>query len=210
MRLLRFLFHLLYHQFAWTYDCVAALVSLGCWKSWVQAALPRLNGRVLELGFGPGHLQISLQENGLQAFGLDESCQMARQASRRIRRKRFFSCLTRGYAQRIPFRKESFNCVAATFPSEYIFDPQSLEEIKRVLVPGGRLVILPMAWITGARPLERLVACLMRVVGETPGKPGSLPRAIMERFTQLGFEVSSEIVKLKNSQVLIVVAKKQG
>jgi hypothetical protein len=40
----------------------------------------------------------------------------------------------------------------------YIFDPQTLQEIKRVLVPAGKLVILLMAWITGRHPLEWLAA----------------------------------------------------
>jgi len=34
--------------------------------------------------FGPGHLQVALNEAGMQAFGLDESRQMGRQARRRL------------------------------------------------------------------------------------------------------------------------------
>ena len=79
--LLRSFFFVLYHQFAWTYDLVAATVSLGRWKDWVRSALPYLSGRVLEIGFGPGYLQLSLFELGIPAFGLDESRQMARQVS---------------------------------------------------------------------------------------------------------------------------------
>jgi ubiquinone/menaquinone biosynthesis C-methylase UbiE len=207
--LLRPIYYLLYHQFAWTYDFVAAVVSLGRWQDWVQAALPHLNGRVLEIGFGPGHLQISINEKKLQAFGLDESRQMAHQASRRLRKKGILSRLSRGYAQSIPFAEGVFDSVVATFPAEYIFDPQTLSEVKRVLVPAGRLVILPIAWITGTRPLERLVAWLLRVSGEAPGKPGPVSAATMGRFARLGFEVRSEIVELKGSQVLVLVAEKK-
>jgi ubiquinone/menaquinone biosynthesis C-methylase UbiE len=54
-------FHLLYHQFAFTYDAVAWFVSLGQWQAWGQAALKRVRGpRVLEIGHGPGHLLIAL------------------------------------------------------------------------------------------------------------------------------------------------------
>ena len=38
-KLLRFFFHHFYHNFAWTYDFVAALVSVGRWNEWVFAAL---------------------------------------------------------------------------------------------------------------------------------------------------------------------------
>ncbi|MBE3120212.1 MAG: methyltransferase domain-containing protein [Candidatus Atribacteria bacterium] len=207
--LLRPIYYLLYHQFAWTYDFVAAVISLGRWQDWVQTALPYLNGRVLEIGFGPGHLQLSLNEIKLPAFGLDESRQMARQASRRLRKQGAIFRLSRGYAQHLPFADGGFDSVCATFPAEYIFDPQALKEIRRVLVPAGRLIILPMAWITGTRLLERLMAWLFRVSGEAPGKPGPVSAAIKDRFAHAGFEVRSEIVKRKGSQVLVIVAEKR-
>ena len=206
--LFRPIYYLLYHQFAWTYDFVAAVVSLGRWQDWVQAALPFLNGRVLEIGFGPGHLQLSLNKNRLPAFGLDESRQMAHQARRRLRKKGAIIRLSRGYAQNIPFAGGIFDSVVASFPAEYIFDPQTLNEIRRVLVRSGRLIILPMAWITGTRPLERLAAWLFRISGEAPGKPGQASAAIKDRFSHTGFEVRSEIVELKGSQVLVIVAEK--
>src|SRR5690606_30869240 len=42
-RLVRFGFHLLYNQFAWTYDAVAFLVSAGEWHAWQRAAISALN-----------------------------------------------------------------------------------------------------------------------------------------------------------------------
>jgi hypothetical protein len=41
---LRFFFHHFYHGFAWTYDFVAAVVSIGRWQHWGFAALPHLRG----------------------------------------------------------------------------------------------------------------------------------------------------------------------
>jgi len=85
--LLRFFFRLLYHQFAFTYDLVAATVSLGRWKDWVLSVLPFIQGtRVLEIGHGPGHLQRALLEQNLLAVGIDESSQMGRLAKRNLRR----------------------------------------------------------------------------------------------------------------------------
>jgi ubiquinone/menaquinone biosynthesis C-methylase UbiE len=205
--LLRPVYYLLYHQFAWTYDFVASVVSLGRWQDWVQAALPSLNGRVLEIGFGPGHLQRSMNESQLLAFGLDESRQMAHLARRCLGISGAISRLSRGYAQSIPFASGVFDSVVATFPTVYIFDPQTLNEIKRVLVPAGKLIILPMAWIAGTRPLERLAAWLFRVTGEAPGMPGPVSAAMRDRFTHAGFEVRSKIVAMKGSQVLVLVAE---
>ena len=212
MRLIYFLVrpisYLLYHQFAWAYDFVSSVVSLGCWQDWIQSTEPYLTGRVLELGFGLGHLQLSLNDKRFLTFGLDESRQMAHQARRRLRKKRVTFRLSRGYAQNIPFASMVFDSVVATFPADYIFDPQTLFEIQRVLVLSGRLIILPMAWVTGTRPVERLAAWLFRISGEAPGKPGPVSAAIKDRFSYSGFKVWSEIVERKGSQVLVIVAEK--
>jgi ubiquinone/menaquinone biosynthesis C-methylase UbiE len=207
--LLRPVYFLLYHQFAWLYDTVASIVSLGRWNTWIQTVFPQINGRVLELGFGPGHLQIFMNERGLQAFGLDVSMQMARQASQRLRKCGWSSRILCGYAQYAPFKHKTFDSVVATFPSEYIFNPRTLKEIQRILVPAGRLVILPIAWITGDHPIERLMAWIFHLSGETPDKPGMMLPEGIDRLSKAGFEVRSELVDLKGSQVLVILAVKK-
>ena len=207
--LLRTAYGLLYHQFAWTYDLVAAVVSLGRWRGWVRCTLPYLTGRVLEIGYGPGHLQMDLQAEGFSVFGVDESRQMARQAWHRSQKKGGHPGLTRGYEQHLPFRDQVFNCVVSTFPSEFIFEPKTLLDIWRVLLPEGRLVILPMAWISGGNPLERFTSWLLRGAGDPPGKPGKVPLAMKERLNRAGFLVGSELVELKGSKVLMVVGTKR-
>ena len=207
--LLGTVYSLLYHQFAWTYDLVAAVVSLGRWRGWVRCALPYLRGRVLEIGFGPGHLQVDMQAQGVSSFGVDESGQMVRQARHRMMNNGLQPGLTRGYARNLPFRNQAFNCVVSTFPSAYIFESQTLPEIWRVLPPGGTLVIIPMAWITGGNPLERSMAWLLRFVGETPGKPDKFPTTVKEQLNRAGFSIESELVEMKGSKVLVVVGTKR-
>src|SRR5512135_1407430 len=83
---LRFFFWHFYHGFAWTYDFVASAVSIGRWNDWILCTLPYVRGnRVLEIGHGPGHLQVNLRRSkpGLN-IGLDESPQMGRIARRRL------------------------------------------------------------------------------------------------------------------------------
>jgi len=139
--ILRIIYQLLYHSLAWSYDLAAATVSFGKWNDWVKEVLPLISGnRVLEIGFGPGHLQVELIQRGFQVCGLDESEQMVRQAARRIKNQQKAN-LVRGLAQSMPF-PEYFETIVATFPSEYIFDPRTIKEINRVLIPGGALIVL--------------------------------------------------------------------
>ena len=205
--LLRPVYYLLYHHFAWTYDLVAWTVSMGRWNGWVRIALPFLHGRVLELGYGPGHLQREMTERGLHPFGLDESRFMARQASRRLKKAGITPRLCRGLAQSLPFAADTFDSAVATFPAEYIFDPHTLNEVYRVLVPGGQFIIVPMAWVTGTRPLERLVAGLVRVSGWAAG-PEEILAGVKTRFRAGRFEVRHELVEENGSRVLVLVAEK--
>jgi ubiquinone/menaquinone biosynthesis C-methylase UbiE len=209
-KLLRLAFHLLYHPFAWTYDWVAATVSLGRWTGWVQTVIPFIEGgRILELGHGPGHLQRFLLERSLLPYGLDESAPMGRLARRNLRKSGFTQIrLTRGLAQSLPFPCGWFETVAATFPSEYIFDPRTLSEIQRVLAPGGRLVTLPMAWITGRSLPDRFFAWLFRVTGQTIDLSAEMQKRFLSPFEGTGFSVETREVQLKSSQVFIIIARK--
>lgn len=203
-------FKLLYHQLAWTYDWVATLVSLGKWQNWIFTVLPYLEGpEVLEIGHGPGHLLLALAAAGIPVVGLDESPQMSRQAHHRILRKGFSPLLTNGIAQFLPFPDSHFHQVVSTFPSEYIYDPPALAEIYRVLIPGGELLVLPVAWITSQQWYDRVAANLFRVTGQSP--EAYTPDLVDEfsiPFQKSGFIVSVEILETQDSRLLLLHAVK--
>lgn len=206
-RFMRFFFYHFYHALAWTYDLVAASVSLGRWKDWGRAALPFLRGRrTLELGFGPGHLLVDMNRDGFQAVGLDESPQMIRQARQNLAQSKLPVHLSRGYAQFLPFASDSFDSVVSTFPSEYIADPRALSEARRVLKEDGRLIIVPVAWMGGKSLLERGAQWLFQVTGQ--GGEGVEAR-ITEFLSEHGFSAVCSRVEIRHSTVLVVVAEKK-
>jgi len=222
---LRFFFYLLYHPFAFTYDLVAATVSLGMWKDWVLSVVSFIEGnRILEIGHGPGHLQRALLSRSLLAIGIDESAAMGRLAKHNLTRQLSSHVprgtphslsaytqinLTRGIGQHLPFSNESFDTVVATFPSEYISDARTLAEVKRCLANGGRFIVLPVAMLMGRGILDRVMSAVFRVTHQTPEDPINVFSKRFERpFLEAGFQVEIKQVAVKSSLLLIVIATK--
>ena len=207
--LLRIFFNLLYHQFAWSYDIVSGIVSIGMWNEWIKSVLPELAGqRILELGHGPGHLQISLLQKGKLVAGIDLSPQMGHISGKRIRKANLQPLLVNGASQRLPFPDNSFNQIVSTFPTQYIFSTNTIEEIYRVLNTYGEFIILPVAWITGGNLLHKMAAWLFKVTGESTELDEEKLSSDLSQFERFGFSTEFEIRELENSQVLILRGKK--
>jgi len=203
--ILRIFFRLLYHEMAWSYDLVAATVSVGLWNDWILATTEALSGpMVLELGHGPGHLQKAMATEGMNSFGLDRSKQMGKLAQKRLRKQGVANKLVNGWGQRLPFPKQTFNQVTATFPTEYILDPMTLQEIHRVLISGGELVILPTAWITGKGWLHQAAAWLFR----TTGQAGEWDDSYLNPLRGTGFDTKTIERTIKASKIKLIVATK--
>jgi ubiquinone/menaquinone biosynthesis C-methylase UbiE len=117
---------------------------------------PRLTGDVLELGVGTG---VNLPLYGPQArlVACDRSAEMLAGATERP--ARIEPVLVRADVQQLPFPAARFDVVAASFLFCSVTDPAlGLREARRVLRPGGRLVLLEHtrgargwgAWLTDA------------------------------------------------------------
>lgn len=200
-RFMRFFFHLLYHPFAFTYDLVAWVVSFGKWSDWVVSIFPYLEGtRILELGHGPGHLQRFLRDRGLNPAGIDESTQMGRLAKRRLGMS---YKLTRGLAQSLPFASSSFDTIISTFPTEYIFEQRTLAEIQRILISGGRLIVLPAAF-----PSNRFLKWLYKVTGQSAeALDNALKEKLGQPFTKAGFQVEVHMIEMKSSTLIVLLGR---
>ena len=201
---LRWFFGHLYTTAAWGYDGVAWLSSLGQWSAWRRTALARMptGGPVLELGFGTGHLQVEAGRRGLQILGVDASAQMARLSRRRLRRAGLPLTVVQARAQALPFPSHALVSAFSTFPSEYIFDLQALAEIRRVLAPGGSLLVVLSARILPRYPWEHLTRWLYQLSGQAPGPDPKWLAA----FLQAGFTARYESVEIPGASVLQIIA----
>jgi ubiquinone/menaquinone biosynthesis C-methylase UbiE len=205
-RVIKFGFHLLYYQFAFTYDTVAWLVSLGQWQAWGRSALVRVRGpRVLEIGHGPGHLLIALARSGRQPIGIDLSPQMIRIAQRNLRQAGVNAPQVQCRVQALPFRSGLFDSVVSTFPSNYIADRATLLEVQRVTNERGRLIVVFGAQLIGREPSKVLIEWLYRLTGQREAKFDDEETI----FDQAGMPARIETEKIGASTVTLIVAEKK-
>jgi len=203
--ILRYFFYLLYNRFAFLYDFVAYIVSLGTWNEWVLSIKPYLNGKkILELGHGTGILSESLSFDGKNITGIDQSSQMGKIAKSRFIRSGLNYNFITAVAQKLPFRTKSFDQVVSTFPSEYIIDTKTLHEISRILVDEGEMVLLPYAWIKGNEWYRRFLAWLFRITGQAPDWSSEFNNS----FSLTGFDVRVKRIILEKSDLPLILATK--
>ncbi|GIW03613.1 MAG: hypothetical protein KatS3mg059_0233 [Thermomicrobiales bacterium] len=162
--LLRIGFEALYRWGPPLYDPLADIVSAGSWHRWQLVTLPFIpaSSTVVELGCGTGRLAEFAVACGYQWIGVDRSLAMIRQARQRERAHGLrFLCAD---ARQLPLRAASADAVVATFPSPYIFEPETAREIRRILRPGGRVVVVLTAHVAPIDLRRRLLACFFHLL----------------------------------------------
>jgi len=216
---LKFFFEQLYTTIAWAYDFVAFASSMGQWSAWQGVAIDGLpDGRILELGFGTGHLLLEISKRGHVIVGIDSSKQMGKIARRRLRKDELPTRIIQATAQYLPLPENTFASVFSSFPSDFIFESSTLAEIYRVLQPGGELVIVPgVERITGPRDkrislirfVDTLSSWLYRITGEKNKSDHAWQRNITTLFTDAGFDAVLEGIKLPRADVMRITATKR-
>lgn len=104
--------------------------------------IPRAEGRVLEVGIGTG-LNMPFYDRGRveSIVGVEPSLRMHRLAMKRIRDAGVEVQVMGLSAEKLPAADASFDTVVSTYTLCTIADPvAALTEMRRVLVPGGRLL----------------------------------------------------------------------
>lgn len=166
--------------------------------------------RILDLGCGRGEILIACGQHGIEAVGIDyapNALTLAQQAIARARAHtldRWISPhILLGNAQQLPFEDKTFDRVIMSDIVEHLYPRElkrALAEVRRVLAPGGELLIhtMPNLWyyhygypvfrfvqrLRGIRlptdPRERFKFSHVHVNEQTP-------RALRRMLAQIGF-----------------------
>jgi len=166
----------------------------------LEALAPGQGARVLDIGSGPGlmaaELAAAVGPDG-RVDGIDVSDSMLAIANEQQRTGTSAPItFTAAAATDLPFADESFDVVVSTQVYEYVSDiPLALAQARRVLRPGGRIVILDTDWdsiVWRSRDrgrMQRVLSAWEEHLVDPylpPALPGALARA---RFADVRCEV---------------------
>lgn len=141
----------MFDRIAGRYDLLNRIMSFGLDVQWrkrlVKGLALRPGHRILDLATGTADvaLEIVRQEPGARVIGLDPSPNMLELGREKIRAKDLDARieLRGGIAEELPFDDDSFDGVTISYGIRNVPErPRALQEMNRVVKPGGRICIL--------------------------------------------------------------------
>ena len=132
------------------YDLINSVITLGFDKSWRSKASYYISGKkVLDLGSGTGAALRQLHNYEVTAVDPDEKMLQLNKFENKII----------GDAEDLPFPDNSFNSVYCAFVWRNLNNPElGLQEVHRVLKPGGNFILLDMT-----RPKNNFLRMLHKI-----------------------------------------------
>jgi demethylmenaquinone methyltransferase / 2-methoxy-6-polyprenyl-1,4-benzoquinol methylase len=192
----------MFDRIAPVYDAMNRLMTAGLdrrWRRETAAAVVRPGDWVLDVCCGTGDLALAAASVGGRVTGLDFSERMLERA----RRKAPELAWLQGDALSMPFDDGSFDAVTIGFGLRNLEDERrGLGELRRVLVPGGRLGVLEItrpkgiltpfyrAWFDGLVPLAGKVLPGGEAYAYLPASVRRFPspESLAELMVRAGFE----------------------
>ncbi len=129
--------------FAAGYDRIMAGPEKATLRAHRAALVSQAAGRVLEIGGGTG-ANLSFYGERVEALTVTEPEEpMARRLERHARERSVDANVVHAPAEDLPFEDDSFDVAVSTLVLCTVRDqPRALSELRRVLVPGGRLLFI--------------------------------------------------------------------
>ena len=162
------------------YTRTARLYDLGVkilpmWKTWLKRALPHIQGRrVLEVSFGTGYLLMQYASR-FETHGVDINARMLAVAKRNLEKRGMCADLKQGNVEQLPYLDEYFDTVISTMAlSGYPDGERAMSEIRRVLRPGGRLILIDVNYPADHNRLGMRLSSFWRHLGDIIRDVGKL------------------------------------
>ena len=153
--------------FAMTYDRQMTRVEKAGLSAYREGLLADAAGQVLEIGAGTGS-NLRFYGPAVESLTLTEpETPMLRRLERKVRTQAPAATVLRAPAEDLPFDDDTFDVAVSTLVLCGVDDqPRALRELRRVLRPGGRLIVLEHVRGSGslARWQDRLTPLWSRLI----------------------------------------------
>jgi ubiquinone/menaquinone biosynthesis C-methylase UbiE len=126
------------------------------WQDLFVEVMGRDKLRVLDVGTGPGIIALLLAELGHSVTGIDFSSEMLANAKSNAAAFDLPVRFEKGDAEDLPFAPDTFDAVVNRYVLWTVTNPRkAISEWRRVIKPGGRVVIIDGNWYTNEKTLKR-------------------------------------------------------
>jgi demethylmenaquinone methyltransferase/2-methoxy-6-polyprenyl-1,4-benzoquinol methylase len=203
-----------YNKISQVYDVLSERSEAPMRRAGFELLKARIGESVLEIGFGTGHSLVALAKavgpKG-HVFGLDLSDEMVKLAKASLAKSKLLerARLRCGDAAQLPYADDSMDGVFMSFTLE-LFDtpeiPKVLRECKRVLRPGGRIVVVGMSKEGGHDPLIGVFEWTHK---HFPNFLDCRPIYVRKALAKAGFKISKALKKHMWVPVEIILSVKE-